>query len=51
MAGGGYESNLPGFGGVYSEDDFCSAIAWIKGRWPERQQIHQAEVTANDSAD
>ncbi len=50
VVGGGYESNMPGFGDMYSEDELRDVLEWIKTEWPERERAHQAQVTAHDEA-
>ncbi|MDP2740217.1 MAG: cytochrome c [Pseudorhodobacter sp.] len=44
----GYESDMPVFAGVLTDDEIAAALAWIKSTWPARQRNFQAEVTAND---
>ncbi|GAW37233.1 cytochrome c6 [Roseovarius sp. A-2] len=44
----GYESDMPGFEGVLSDDEIKAVLAFIKSTWPERARDFQAEVTAND---
>lgn len=48
FVGGGYESNMPGFGDSYSEPQLRDVIEWIKTQWPERERAHQARVTQMD---
>jgi mono/diheme cytochrome c family protein len=48
VVGGGYESNMPGFGDIYSEDELRDVLEWIKTQWPKRERAHQARVTAQD---
>lgn len=48
VVGGGYESDMPGFGDAYSEDELRDVLDWIKTQWPERERAHQAQVTAQD---
>lgn len=48
VVGNGYESNMPGFGEVYSEEELRDVLAWIKTHWPDREHGHQAQVTAQD---
>lgn len=43
-----YESDMPAFGDVLSDDEIRAILAFIKSTWPERQRAFQAEVTAND---
>lgn len=50
MVGGGYESNMPGFGETYSEEDLRDALEWIKTQWPDRERAHQASATERDEA-
>ncbi|RSK32311.1 c-type cytochrome [Rhodovulum iodosum] len=50
VVGGGYESNMPGFADIYSEDELRDVLEWIKTQWPERERVHQAQVTARDEA-
>ena len=51
VVGGGYESNMPGFEDVYSEDELRDVLEWIKTQWPERERAHQGELTRRDQAD
>ncbi|MGF6862132.1 mono/diheme cytochrome c family protein [Rhodobacteraceae bacterium MBR-64] len=44
----GYESDMPGFEGVLSDDEIAAVLTFIKSTWPERARGFQAEVTAND---
>ena len=44
----GYESDMPGFEGVLSDDEISAVLAFIKSTWPERARDFQSEVTAND---
>lgn len=44
----GYESNMPVFSEMLSDEEITAVLAWIKSTWPERQRGFQAEVTAND---
>jgi mono/diheme cytochrome c family protein len=50
VVGGGYESNMPGFGDAYSEEELRDVLEWIKTQWPERERAHQAQVTTQDEA-
>ena len=43
-----YESDMPAFEGILSDDEIVAVLAWIKSTWPERERGFQAEVTAND---
>lgn len=44
----GYESDMPAFDGILSDDEIATVLAFIKSTWPERQREFQANVTAND---
>ncbi|MBR28199.1 MAG: cytochrome C [Rhodobacteraceae bacterium] len=44
----GYESDMPAFEGILSDDEIAAVLAFIKSTWPERERGFQAEVTAND---
>lgn len=50
VVGQGYESNMPGFANIYSEDEIRDILEWIKTRWPERERAHQAQITAREDA-
>ncbi len=40
-AGGGYVSDMPGFGAVLSDDEIRAVLAFIKSTWPARQRAAQ----------
>jgi mono/diheme cytochrome c family protein len=44
----GYESDMPAFEGILSDDEIAAVLAFVKNTWPERERGFQAEVTAND---
>ena len=44
----GYESDMPAFEGILTDDEIADVLAYIKSTWPERQREFQAEVSAND---
>jgi mono/diheme cytochrome c family protein len=44
----GYESDMPAFGDVLSDDEIAAVLIFIKSTWPKRQRDFQARVTAND---
>ena len=44
----GYESDMPAFADVLTDEQIRAVLAYIKSTWPERQRSFQAEVTAND---
>jgi mono/diheme cytochrome c family protein len=50
VVGGGYESDMPAFDGVLSDDQIRSVLAFIKSTWPERQRQFQDRVSQNEQA-
>jgi mono/diheme cytochrome c family protein len=40
----GYESDMPAFGGMLSDDDIWAVLAFIKSAWPEEIQRRHAAV-------
>ena len=48
VVGGNYESNMPGFGDTYSEEDLRAVLAWLKTQWPERERAYQAQISAGE---
>jgi mono/diheme cytochrome c family protein len=50
FVGGGYESDMPGFGGVLSDAEIEAVLAYIRSTWPERERRFQREVTRADEA-
>jgi mono/diheme cytochrome c family protein len=48
VVGGGYESDMPGFGDVLSEADITAILDFLKSRWPERERSWQEEVSRDD---
>lgn len=49
VVGGGYESNMPGFGDEHSEAELRNVLEWIKSQWPARERTFQAQSTAADN--
>lgn len=35
LAGGGYQSDMPAYEGVLSDDEIWAVLSYIKSRWPE----------------
>lgn len=35
LVGGGYESDMPGYGGSLSDEEIIAVLSYIKSRWPE----------------
>lgn len=44
----GYESDMPAFEDILSDEEIAAVLAFIKSTWPERQRGSQARVTAKD---
>ena len=44
----GYESDMPAFEVVLTDEEIRAVLAYIKSTWPERQRSFQADVTAGD---
>ena len=44
----GYESDMPAFEGVLTDEEIRAVLAFIKSTWPDRRRAFQADVTAND---
>ncbi|WP_229666066.1 c-type cytochrome [Wenxinia marina] len=44
VVGGGYESDMPGFGDVLSDAEIKAVLAWIKSTWPERERAYQESL-------
>jgi len=47
----GYDSDMPAFKDVLTDEQIRAVLAFIKSTWPERQRTFQADVTANDEGD
>ncbi len=45
IAPDGYQSDMPGFGAVLSDEQIWSVLAFIASRWSQREREHQARVT------
>ena len=45
IVGGGYESDMPGFGDVLSDAEIHAVLAYIKNTWPERERTYQENVS------
>jgi mono/diheme cytochrome c family protein len=50
VVGDGYESDMPGFGGILTESEMRSILDYIKSTWPERERLYQAEMTRRERA-
>lgn len=40
-----YESDMPSFGGLLSDDEIRAVLAYIKSTWPERERDFQEQVS------
>ena len=47
VAGGGYASDMPGFGAVLKDEEIRAVLAFIKSTWPARQREAQARANAS----
>jgi len=45
-----YESDMPAFGGLLSDEQIRAALAYIKSTWPEQQLAYQREMDRNSRA-
>ncbi len=46
IVGGGYESDMPGFGDVLSDAEIRAVLEYIKSTWPDRERSYQESVSA-----
>ena len=42
-AGENYESDMPAFGAILSDEEIEAILAFLKSTWPEREQIYQQQ--------
>jgi mono/diheme cytochrome c family protein len=49
VVGGGYESDMIGFGDVLTEAEIVAALSYIKSTWPERVIRFHDEINARDA--
>jgi hypothetical protein len=47
IVGGGYESDMPGFGDVLSDAEIRAILEYIKSAWPARERQYQGERSAS----
>lgn len=45
FAGDNYESDMPAFGAILSDDEIEEILTYIKSTWPEREQTYQQQRT------
>ncbi|MCA1404294.1 cytochrome c [Ensifer sp. IC3342] len=48
FVGGGYQSDMPGFGKVMGDEEIRAVLAFIKSTWPEQERQYQAEMTRRE---
>ncbi|MBU2531841.1 MAG: cytochrome c [Alphaproteobacteria bacterium] len=48
IVGGGYESDMPGFGDVLSDAEIRAVIDFIKSTWPERERKIQERMNQQE---
>lgn len=41
----GYESDMPAYAGVLSEEEIRASLAYIKSTWPARERAYQEKLT------
>lgn len=51
VVGGGYQSDMPGFGNVLTDEEIRAVLAFIKSTWPERERAYQADEPPGAGAD
>lgn len=48
IVGAGYESDMPGYEGVLTDDEITSIIDYIKSTWPDKERAFQSDRTRED---
>ncbi|RWB94582.1 MAG: c-type cytochrome [Mesorhizobium sp.] len=48
VVGGGYESDMPAFAGVMTDEEIRAVLTFIKSTWPERERQYQAEMSRRE---
>jgi mono/diheme cytochrome c family protein len=48
VVGGGYESDMPGFGDSLRDPEIRAILDYIKSTWPERERAYQRERTQQE---
>lgn len=48
IVGAGYESDMPGYEGVLTDDEITSIVDYIKSTWPDKERAFQSELTRED---
>lgn len=47
---GGYQSDMPGYAGVLSDEEILAVLSYIKSRWPEQIRRRHDEINARSRA-
>jgi len=47
LIGDGYESDMPGFEDILTDDEILSVLAFIKSTWPPQIKDHHDRVNAD----
>ena len=45
-----FESGMPGFGHVLTDDEIRDVLAFIKSTWPDEIRLHQEQLTRQEAA-
>ena len=45
-----FESGMPGFGHLLTDDQIRDVLAFIKSTWPELMRSHQEDMTQQEAA-
>lgn len=45
VVGGGYQSEMPGFADVLSDDEIRAVLAYIASTWPDRERAFQKDIS------
>ncbi len=48
VVGDGYESDMPGFEGVLTDEEITAVLDYIRSTWPERMRVSQEKRTRAD---
>lgn len=48
VVGGDYESDMPAFQDVLTDEEIRAVLAFIKSTWPDREREAQAQISRND---
>ncbi len=49
-AGDNYESDMPAFGTILSDEEITAIWIYIKSTWPERERAYQEQITSQSKA-